>query len=677
MLGYTPLSAIDRKITACPQYDKYFDKPKGQLRKKLLDADGGVEDTVKQMMNIVNKHYLEVDKAKHLVKGKTTFETAEKIFDFLFKHIKYNIERGEILNTPAASYYLGQVMARQNPDNTKDYPVDCDDFTIFAASFLKALDLPWAFRIASYDGQKYSHVYCIVPGKKDIIIDPVFYAFNQEKDYKKQKTYKGTSNNLSGMNIHYQGINGLSGIGNPDIQRTMIELSGGVHFDGLGLGNIDDDQDIELQGYLNDTLRVVKAQPGLVRDTYKNPGDFIGMLEKAISGLNTSEEQEILEELTKLENKMIATGKHSLNGIGGNEEFFEDEMFEYDPEELEGVEYIYEGGKRYFAPMSGFFGSLGLFRKLRKKIRSWRTKRLTRKGKTSKLKKVQSRWKKRDTRRVKRKEKVRSFFKKVGKFLNKINPVTVVARNGLRLLLRMNFMNVAGRLVNDENAYKKVLDLFEKMGGKRSAVAKTIAKGAKRKPMFKKEGSVSGLSGMEGFGGLGSIAGAIGAAGGIIKKIISWFKERRAQKKTLKAEGKSGKEIREVFQKERQDRRLERKSDKDRPGFLNRAMNFAQDNFLNNQNPGTNSIPTSYNPQQEINPGNRNAGYTVPVNMNTGGQNMSLMPTSSQKMSMTKKIAIGAGTVLGVGGLVYLLTRNKNKPSVSAHPARLQGVKLK
>ena len=189
-LGYSPLSAIDRRIIARPQYDKYF--PTGSVKKKLRLAHGSVEDTVFEMINMVNRDYKEVAQAAHLVKAGNTYSTAKKIFEFLFDHIKYNLERGEILNSPAVSYHYGQVLARQNQRKSNTNPVDCDDFSIFAASFLKYLGHDWAFRIASYDGINYAHVYCVIPAngnRKEIVLDPVYFGFNMEKSYKKQKTF--------------------------------------------------------------------------------------------------------------------------------------------------------------------------------------------------------------------------------------------------------------------------------------------------------------------------------------------------------------------------------------------------------------------------------------------------------------------------------------------------------
>lgn len=550
-LGYQPLSAIDRKITACPQYDKYFDKPaNGKLVKKLADKNGGVEETVKQMVALVNNNYKEVERAKHLVKGATTYQTAKNIFDFLYKHIKYNLERGEILNSPAASYWFGQVKARQNPDDTDNWPVDCDDFSIFAASFLKSLGLPWAFRIASYNGTSYSHVYCVVPGKTEIIIDPVYYAFNKEKPYKKQKTFSSQNKQLSGMEIYTQGISGLSGLGSFNVNDRIIELAGGEHFSGLGFAGVDDEEavaDVALLGYLGDTLKTAKANPGAIADTYENPAQFIGMLEKAISGMNTKDEEDILNILAEQENRMLSgMGGHSLNGVfSGNEDFYIDEDYTgYEPE-LPGLEYHYQDGERYFTSLDGFFGRIRMFRRMAKRHRTKKYKRLLRK-KPIKAARYKAKTTKRLARRSVRRVKRRKILKNAARFFNKVNPVTLVARNSLRALLALNFMNISGALVRNKKAYGKVLDLYTKMGGKSSIVAKTIAKGAKRKPMLKRKGRIN-MSGFEGLGVTDDLSAVLKTAGGIIKKIIGWLKERKQLKVVAKEKGISIKDARAKY----------------------------------------------------------------------------------------------------------------------------------
>lgn len=644
-LGYSPLSAIDRQITPAPWLDKYFDKPvNNKPVKKLADANGGVEQTVKQMIDIVNTKYHEVERAKHLVKGKNIHETAKNIFDFLYKYIKYNLERGEILNSPAVSYWYGQIQARKHPGDTDDYPVDCDDFSIFAASFLKALGLPWAFRIASYDGVNYSHVYCIVPGTDEIIIDPVYYAFNKEKAYKKQKTYIGKSsksNNLSGMEIYTQGISGLAGLGDTPA---------------------DTDEDVLLLGYLNDNLRIARQNPHLLNQTYKNPYRFVGMLEEALKAIDTENEDETLDRLATQEQQMILSGTHSLSGVqGDDDDWYLDEDYTGNEPELSGLEYEYDNeGNRYFTSLEGFFGRLRFMRRLRNKRRVRKYARLQRKN-PARAERYKKRYQRRAVRRVKRRKKFRRFAKNAVRFIAKVNPLTIAARNSLRALLSLNFLGLSTKLKQDKNAFSKLINWYKNAGGKESAIRKTIEKGARRKPLLKRKGKVS-VSGFEGFGVIEDISSLAKTAGGIIKKIIQWLKERRQLKKAAKSKGISIKEARTQYKQGKLV--LPKKPEKEHK-FFNRVKDFVQQQVPQPANPAT--------PEPVYSP--RENGY--PVNQaNDNGNDRSFEPQTTQSSNNNLKkygiyaavIAVGAGAVYAINAATHKGATGDLKP--------LTGIKL-
>jgi len=667
-LGYSPLSAIDRKIEPCPQYDKYFPKPKnGTPVKKLLTANGGVEDTVMQMIDIVNNNYTEVEKAKHLVKGANTYQTAKNIFDFLYKHIKYNLERGEILNTPAVSYYWGQVLARQNPDNTQAHPIDCDDFSIFAASFLKSLGLPWGFRIASYDGKNFSHVYCIVPGAQEIIIDPVYYYFNKEKPYKKQQTYigsSGTINNLSGMNIYYQGVKGLSGLGYAD-RNDIYELAGLGNIQGLG--DVEsDNHDTALLGYLKENLRIAKQNPQLLKDTYKNPQQFSNMLDKAISAIGTEKEDEILAQLAAQEQQMILSGTHSLSGVSGDDEdWYVDEDYTGEEPELAGLEYEYDNeGNRYFTSLEGFFGRLRFLRKIRNRHRAKKYKRLMRKS-PARAQRYKSRYQRRDKRRVARRKKVRRFLKNAGRFLTKVNPLAIVARNSLRALLALNFLGLSTKLKADPKAFSKLVSWYKSVGGKASVITNSVNKGARRKPLMKKRGKAQ-VSGLAGFGVIEDISSLAKTAGGIIKKIFQWLKERKQLKKVAKEKGITIKDARAQYKEGKI--KLPEKPKKEHK-FINKVKTFVKDNAAP-------AVQENYQPaqpvQQPYTP--RENGYMVQTS-----PDRSFAPVKTQTSGNLKKIGIAiAGTAI-IGGVAYAIWNYKDKEDKPAVKPKtgLSGTKFK
>ncbi len=225
-LGYAPMSAIDRPIALAPaDIDKLIPRPNGT---KIVWQDKNVHDTVKLMVQIVEQDHDKIKEFSKLFKRSTVKETSKAIFDFVFKYIKYNIEDGEQLKNPLVTYDLGQRKAvafyKTHGYWNKDFSADCDDMAIFVASILRNLGISYTFEVASYKdvfGQDkgYSHVYVNLPVKGgNIIIDPVYYAFNQRKDYSRKFNYSGTGHyvNLNGMDITY--------LGTTAEQTTDVEL---------------------------------------------------------------------------------------------------------------------------------------------------------------------------------------------------------------------------------------------------------------------------------------------------------------------------------------------------------------------------------------------------------------------------------------------------------------------
>jgi len=846
MLGYSPISAIDRQIEPCSQYDKYFDMPKlGKLKKKVVDSDGGVEETVQQMLNVVNQNWKEVEKAKHLVKGVNTYDTASKIFDFLYRHIKYNLERGEILNTPSASYYWGQVKARENVTNTKQYPIDCDDFTIFACSFLKSLGLPWGLRIASYDGVRYGHVYCVVPqaNGKEIIIDPVYIAFNQEKPYKMQKTFIGSNQGISGMPIYTQGVNGLSGfsgklkerrivkkvarleakgktakverivskmankpkpiiiqrqiVANKPIvqQRTVIQqrpviqhrpviqqrpivvnkpivqqrpivankpiiqqrpiiqqkqvlvnkpvyvapvippkpvyiapvvppydetetqqyeepiyesnesfdpqyseessesfepeyseesnqyepesefetdtmeenteeliegLLSGVHFSGYGLGSVVNDNQ-QIKNYLKDTLKVAKRRPDLIRKQHKSPYMFAKMLQTAINGLDTKDEADIFNILAQQERQFMTNAK-ALSGMDDNEWYLSGD----EDQELSGVSYKFVDGERYMNLGNlGFFGRLGLFKKLKQK----RIVKLTAKGKTAKVAKIQKRIVKAD----KRKAKIKSVVQSVAKVLNKVNPVTVAARNGLRILIALNFFGIASKLKADKEAADKTRQMFKNMGGNVEKLNKSIENGAKKKALMKKTGKVKINDSFDGFEGAeAEVSSLVGIAGKIVAKIFEWFKKKVEEKKAKKAGTFIDESVSTEPQLDEMPTLPQEYIQQDAPkkeGLFKKAANFIKTNM--------NSQSQQNSDGNQSNDTEQNQMITQQSNLpqNTASNNLPIAPESP-----LKKYGLWIAGIGAVGAIAWFASR---KPQTSLTGTgkpkhkKLSGIKLK
>lgn len=212
-MGYSPLSAKFRTIKDGSKYDHLFPEP--ELKKTVLKKNGSVDDTVQLMKKIIKEYSYQVRGLAKILKGKNIKESAENVFNFVFDYIKYNVEKGEQLRTPAYTWYCAQVCARQGNQFDAKNSADCDCMSIFCGSLFYEMKIPFALRIAAYKDEwgnvgNWQHVYVIVYGDgENITCDPVTHKFNYEKPTGKDKTYPMS---LTGNDIIM--LSGIDGNGN-------------------------------------------------------------------------------------------------------------------------------------------------------------------------------------------------------------------------------------------------------------------------------------------------------------------------------------------------------------------------------------------------------------------------------------------------------------------------------
>lgn len=231
-MGYAPKSAVERQISDGSQYDKYFPEPQGKVI--LLKKNGNTQDTIKYMIKMVRDYSYQTRKISKVLAVYNAddtlniYKTVKKVYDFVCKYIKYNIEDGEQLQQPAHTWHQAQVLARQHPEN-KTYSADCDCMSIFCACVFHNLRIPnVSFKIAGYSIiGGYQHVYCVVKTDKgEIICDPVYWQFNAEKDPIKQKEFAMST--LSGTDIYMlAGIDGAEKKLSYPIANRYVEQSDG------------------------------------------------------------------------------------------------------------------------------------------------------------------------------------------------------------------------------------------------------------------------------------------------------------------------------------------------------------------------------------------------------------------------------------------------------------------
>ncbi len=177
--GLGVVAAFNRPLKDGKKYDHLFPKP--QKTDPIVNLSGDVNDTVQVMLKMVEQYAADTKKFAPIIKGKDNFDTAKRLWVFMYNHIQYreDDENVEQLRRPARVWH------------DRKSGVDCDCYSNFVASVLYNLNIPFKFRITKYNGRAYfQHVYVVIPnGTKEIVIDVVMDKFNSEKPYSEKKDY--------------------------------------------------------------------------------------------------------------------------------------------------------------------------------------------------------------------------------------------------------------------------------------------------------------------------------------------------------------------------------------------------------------------------------------------------------------------------------------------------------
>jgi hypothetical protein len=480
-----------RTIRDGGDYNKFFTSPDGNDR---VIRDGDVFETVDLMKRVVWKYIDDTKRISSYLKGSTLKDTCQNIWNFLYHHIQYKLdERGlEQLRRPNRSWA------------ERKTGIDCDCFSIFVSSILTNLQIPHSFRITKYEKDSFQHVYVVVPipgAVNEYIIDCVLSKFNYEKPYTDKKDFL--------MSLDKINIAVLSGF-TPDVMDIVNGLDGLDDMELLGA----DAESIRSQAiyeHLVKTRNLVAQKPHLIAQVDYPPA-FLQMLDYAIANWHTPNRTAALENLARNEDVL-----NRLNGIEGMP----------DETELDGTDDLW-----------GFLDGLSLGEIEEELGRASRKERKA----------------KRKAKRADRKKNKKGFFRKVGQAVKKgvkavirFNPLSIAARNGFLLFLKLNIKKVASRLKwgyatqqqatakgvttqqweKSKKALAKIEKLFaDKLQGKRSALKNAILKG--------KAGGLNGFGGDEevDIRGLGvAPAAALAAAAPVIAAAMKIMKETGLMKK--------------------------------------------------------------------------------------------------------------------------------------------------
>lgn len=198
----------------------YISKPKGTVKRVQADfiTDDIVDEIILMDKTIDHDVFLFAQKLQY----KSDIDLAYQLFHLVFDNVKY-------IEDPA-----GFQLIKMPSVTWKDRFADCKSMSIFTASILKALNIPYSYRFASYSSiPKWTHVYVVMHSKygrpidKDgngFIIDPVWKIFNSEKKATHKKDY--FMNGINGINSINGGIYRIEGTGdNKSINtKTILKL---------------------------------------------------------------------------------------------------------------------------------------------------------------------------------------------------------------------------------------------------------------------------------------------------------------------------------------------------------------------------------------------------------------------------------------------------------------------
>jgi hypothetical protein len=144
-------------------------------------ADGNTRDIIETVLYGDSKAAAYTTAFAPTLRGSTVLETCRNIWEFVKTNIPYVLD-------PVGVQYIkspGRLYA--------DKAGDCKSFSVFTASCLRNLKIPYGYRFTSYASSDPTptHVYIYVPqGKGEIILDSVWHGpFNTQKGYQHKQDF--------------------------------------------------------------------------------------------------------------------------------------------------------------------------------------------------------------------------------------------------------------------------------------------------------------------------------------------------------------------------------------------------------------------------------------------------------------------------------------------------------
>lgn len=155
--------------------------PAADGKQVVTYANGNTANIITEVLNCYKQSNAQVAQFAQQFKGSTVQDTCNNVWQFIKHNINYKIDPAGVqwIKTPARLW--------------SDREGDCKSFSIMAASLLKHNGITPTFRFTTYTPGSTipTHVYVVVKqkGKKEIVVDAVYNAFNAQKLFTYKKDY--------------------------------------------------------------------------------------------------------------------------------------------------------------------------------------------------------------------------------------------------------------------------------------------------------------------------------------------------------------------------------------------------------------------------------------------------------------------------------------------------------
>ena len=169
-----------------------------------------VQKTLGLMQEMFSQAVKETGTIAGKVHSSTPKGTAKNLYEYLRKNYRYQLDPTgiEYIRSPLQSY------------KDRKTGIDCEDFSLIAAAVLFQLGIPAKYRIVDFNGIGYSHIYVVIPGTKEIILDATSDRFNHEEIYMRKRDFNITKAPKKAITFRTYKTVGLGRIGvDPKLAR--------------------------------------------------------------------------------------------------------------------------------------------------------------------------------------------------------------------------------------------------------------------------------------------------------------------------------------------------------------------------------------------------------------------------------------------------------------------------